>query len=343
MEGMTVMDRFAGLDVSLATTTICVVDDKGDVVFEGSVATDVEVVAAALASYAPGRVGLEAGPMSEWLHSGLAGCGLEAVLMETRRVRAALKASLVKTDRRDARGIAQLLRMGWFRPVHAKTVSARERRVLLGARETLVRRTRDLDNSVRGLLRGFGLRPPRLLRERWSDAVRQLIAAHPVLLAALDPLLVARDRLGDELARLDKLVRDQVRHDEVCRRLMTVPGVGAIVALSYVTAIDDPTRFAKSKAVGPALGLTPCRYQSGETDRPGAITKAGDVRARVALFEAAHVMMTRVAAWNPLKAWAMRVAARRGAKRAKVALARRLAVILHRMWVDGTDFQMQPA
>jgi transposase len=224
-----------------------------------------------------------------------------------------------------------------------KTASARERRVLLGARDALVRRMRDLDNSVRGLLRGFGLRPPRLLRGRWSDAVRELITAHPMLMAAIEPILVARDGLCEELARLDKLVRDQARDDAVCRRLMTVPGVGAVVALSYVAAIDDPARFARSKAVGPALGLTPSRYQSGETDRRGAITKAGDARARVALFEAAHVMITRVARWFPLKAWAMRVAARRGAKRAKVALARKLAVILHRMWVDGTDFQAQPA
>jgi transposase len=340
---MTVMEHFAGLDVSLSMTAICVVDNQGQVVFEGSVATDPDALAAALLPHAPGRVGLEAGPMSEWLHTGLSRHGLQTVLMETRQVRAALKASLVKTDRRDARGIAQLLRMGWFRPVHAKAASARERRVLLGARETLVRRLRDLDNSVRGLLRGFGLRPPRLLRERWSGAVRQLIAAHPVLTAAIEPILAARDGVGQELARLDKLVRDQARDDVVCRRLMTVPGVGAVVALSYVAAVDDPTRFAKSKALGPALGLTPSRYQSGETDRPGAITKAGDTRARVALFEAAHVMMTRVAAWFPLKAWAMRVAARRGAKRAKVALARRLAVILHRIWVDGTEFQAAPA
>jgi transposase len=202
---------------------------------------------------------------------------------------------------------------------------------------------RELDNSVRGLLRAFGLRPPRLLRGRWGSAVRQLIAPHPTLMAALDPILVARDQLGEELARLDRLVRNQAREDAVCRRLMTVPGVGAIVALSYVAAIDEPTRFATSKAVGPALGLTPSRYQSGETDRSGAITKAGDMRTRVALFEAAHVMMTRVVRWNPLKAWAMRVAARRGAKRAKVALARKLAVLRHRLWIDGTKFQARPA
>ena len=233
-------EHFAGLDVSLETTTICVIDDQGGVVFEGSVATDSDAIAAALAPHAPGCVGLEAGPMSEWLHTGLTHHGLETVLMETRQVRAALKASQVKTDRRDARGIAQLLRMGWFRPVHVKTACARERRVLLGARDTLVRRTRDLDNSVRGLLRGFGLRPPRLLRERWSDAVRRLIAAHPMLMAAIDPILAARDKLAEELARLDKLVRDQARDDAVCRRLMTVPGVGAVVALSYVAADRRP-------------------------------------------------------------------------------------------------------
>ena len=164
-----------------------------------------------------------------------------------------------------------------------------------------------------------------------------------MLMAAIEPILVARDGLCEELARLDKLVRDQARDDAGIRVAGDDESVGAVVALSYVAAIDDPARFARSKAVGPALGLTPSRYQSGETDRRGAITKAGDARARVALFEAAHVMITRVARWFPLKAWAMRVAARRGAKRAKVALARKLAVILHRMWVDGTDFQAQPA
>ena len=296
------MDRFAGLDVSLATTTICVVDERGEVLFEGTVATEPDAIAAALTGYRPSLVGLEAGPMSEWLHDGLAAQGFETVLLETRHVHAALKASRVKTDRRDALGIAQLLRMGWFRPVHVKTVTAREQRVLLGAREMLVRRVRDLDNGVRGLLRSFGLRPPRHLRGRWSAAVRDLVAEHPVLLAAIDPLLVARDALAGQLDHLDRKVRDQARVDPVCRRLMTVPGVGAIVALSYVTAIDDPTRFCKSRSVGPALGLTPGRYQSGETDRVGAITRAGDPRARVALFEAAHVMMTRVTRWFPLKA-----------------------------------------
>ena len=215
------MSCFAGLDVSLETTTICVVDERGVILHEATVATDPACIVEAIAPFAPGLVGLEAGPMSEWLHDGLTTQGMETVLMETRHVNAALKASLIKTDRRNACGIANLLRLGWFKPVHVKAASARERRVLLAARDALARRMRDLDNSVRGLLRGFGLRPPRLLRWRWSDAVRELICGHPVLTAAIDPMLKAREALAEQFDRLDKLVREHARDDQACRRLMT--------------------------------------------------------------------------------------------------------------------------
>jgi len=338
------MRLFAGLDVSLETTAICVIDQDGKIVQEAVASTDAEAIADVLERYRADleRVGLEAAPMSEWLMRGLKMRGHQAVQMETRQVHLAL-ASAVKTDRKDARGIANLLRMGWFKPVHVKTASARERRVLLAARDCLVRRLKDLDNSVRGLLRCFGLRPPRALRGRWSAVVGELIKGHRTLTDAISPILAARDGIAEQLDRIDRRVRDEAKNDEVCRRLMTVPGVGAIVALTYVAAIDCPERFRSSKTVGACLGLTPRRYQSGETDRAGAITKMGDPAARVALFEAAHVIMTRVQRWFPLKAWAMRVAARRGAKRAKVALARKLAVILHRIWIAGTEFQSRPA
>ena len=259
--------------------------------------------------------------------------------METRRVHAALSAIPVKTDRKDACGIANLIRMGWYQPVHLKTPAARDLRLLLSARETLGRRMRDLDNSIRGLLRGFGLRFPVGVRGQLCALVRELIDGNPVLVEALSPLLTARDAISDQFTNLDKRVRDRAHGDKVCRQLMSVPGVGAVIAMTFRTAIDDPTRFRSSKTVGASFGLTPRRYQSGETDRSGSITKAGDASVRRALYQAAHVMMVRTTKWTPLKAWAMRIAVRRGAKRAKVALARKLAVIMHRMWVDGTEFR----
>ncbi len=331
------MELYAALDVPLQKTSVCVLDRDGQAVLETVVASEPEALAACLAPCRQQlvRLGLEAGPLSEWLVRGLAAHGLAAVLMEARQVRAALKAMTAKTDRGDARGMAHLLRLGWFRPVHVKTIEAREQRALLTARAVLVRRLRDLENSVRGLLRGFGLKLPRLLSGRWDAGVREMVAGHPTLPAVLEPLLLARD----QLAILDKRVRDIVRGDEVCQRLMTVPGVGAVVALTFRAAIDRPERFSSSKAVGACFGLTPKRYQSGETDRIGAISRAGDTSVRVALFEAAHVMLTRTACWSTLKAWAMRLAQRRGAKRAKVALARKLGVVMHRMWLDGTSFR----
>jgi transposase len=296
---------------------------------------------AALSQYSGeiGAIGLEAGPMSAFLAAGMKRVGLDVILMETRRVHAALSAIPIKTDRRDARGIAELLRMGWFQPVHLKTAAARDLRLMLSARDTLGRRVRELDNSIRGLLRGFGLRLPKGARGRFCALVRDLTEGNPVLEAAITPLLAARDAMASEFAKLDKLVRDQSGNDAVCRRLMTVPGVGAVIAMTFRAAIDDPTRFRSSKSVGACFGLTPRRYQSGETDRVSSITKAGDVSVRTALYEAAHVMLVRSTKWTPLKAWAMRVAARRGAKRAKIALARKLAVIMHRMWLDGTEFR----
>jgi transposase len=325
---------FAALDVSLEKTTICVMSLDGNILREAVVTTNPEAIANFLAVDRERleRIGLEAGPLSEWLVRGLADRGITAVLMETRQVRAALSAMIVKTDRKDARGMAHLLRTGWFRPVHVKTMDAREQRTMLSARATLTARLKDIENSVRGLLRGFGLRLPRLLRGRWNAGVREAVAGHPSLLQILDPLLIARRALREQLILLDKRVRDAARDDQVCRRLMTAPGVGAIVAMTFRAAIDQPERFDPPKRSGPASGLTPRKFQSGETDRDGAISRAGDASV-------AHVIMTRVASWSALKAWAMNVARRRGAKRAKVALARKLGVVLHAMWVKQTDFR----
>ena len=244
----------------------------------------------------------------------------------------------IKTDRRDAEGIARLLQMGWFRPVHCKSVSSQEVRALLSSRKSVLNVLTDLELSLRGVLRNFGLKLGQVSKGRYEARVRELIAGNAMLEAAAEPILRARADLRRELAGLEKLVRRLAREDRVCRLLMTMPGVGHVIALTYTSAIDDPERFRRSKDVGPWVGLTPGRNQSGERDIVGAITKAGDAGLRTALYQAATVMLNHTGP-NWLNAWALRLAKLRGKKRATIALARRIGVVLHRMWRDGTEFQ----
>jgi transposase len=335
------MDHYAGIDVSLETSSVCILDATGCIVREAKVASEPDALVAFLAGcgHRLARIGLEAGPLSQWLHAGLVEAGLPAVLVETRHVKAALSAMTVKTDRNDARGIAQLIRMGWFRPVHAKTLLAQEVRTLLTARKQMQSKLLDLEGSIRGLLRGFGLKVGPVGAAGFERRIRELVAGQATLERVMEPMLRARQALRAEYMTLHRDLLQIVRADEVCRRLMTVPGVGAVVAITFTSAVDDPARFRRSKDVGAHFGLTPRKYQSGETDRTGRISKVGDAMARTMLFEAANVMLTRVARFSALKAWAVRVAGRHGMAKAKVALARKLAIVLHRMWVDGTEFR----
>jgi transposase len=335
------MEHYAGIDVSLELSSVCVVDATGRIVREAKVPSEPEALVGFLQQLGlpVTRVGLEAGPLSQWLHAGLAEAGLEAVLLETRRVKAALSAMVVKTDRKDARGIAQLLRMGWFRPVHRKSPPAQEIRALLVGRKLLQGKLRDVELSIRGILRGFGLKVGRVSKGGFEARIRDLIAGQPMLERVIEPMLRARDALGREFHALHRAVLGIVRDDSVCRRLMTVPGVGALVAVTFTSAVDDPIRFGRSRSVGAHFGLTPKRYQSGETDVTGGISKAGDGMVRAALYEAAHAMLTRTGRFSALKRWGLEVAKRRGMRRARVALARKLSTILHRMWVDGSEFR----
>ena len=335
------MEHYVGIDVSLEVSSICVVDAKGKVVREAKVRSEPEALIAFLAELgtAVTRIGLEAGPLSQWLWAGLVAGGHEVVLLETRHVKAALSAMSVKTDRRDARGIAQLLRMGWYRPVHSKSLAAQEIRALLAGRKMLLSKLLDIELSIRGILRGFGLKLGEATKSRFAGRVRELAAGQAMLEAVVEPMLRAREVLRMEAAALHRRTLAIVREHEVCRRLTTVPGVGAVAALTFVAAVDDPARFRRSKDVGAHFGLTPRRYQSGETDVVGGITRVGDASVRVALYEAANVLLTRVKPFSTLKRWATDVAKRRGARRAKVALARKLGAILHRIWVDGTEFR----
>jgi transposase len=250
---------------------------------------------------------------------------------------------VVKTDRKDARGIAHLLRMGWFRPVHCKSPPAQEVRALLMARKQLQAKMRDVELSLRGLLRGFGLKVGEISKGQFAARVRTLVFGHMMLERIAEAMLQARDALRTEFGKLHRVMLAIARGDEVCRRLMTVPGVGALIAVTFTSAVDDPQRFARSKAVGAHFGLTPRKYQSGETDITGAVSRVGDAMVRMALYEGAHILLTRAVRFSALKRWALEVAKRRGMKRAKVALARKLAVVLHRMWIDGTTFRWSQA
>jgi len=335
------MNYYAGIDVSLELSSICVVDATGQIVREAKVASEPEALIAFLTrlELPLTRIGLEAGPLSQWLYAGLAKAGHAVVLLETRHVKAALSAMIVKTDRRDARGIAQLLRMGWFRPVHCKSPPAQEVRALLVARKQLQAKMRDVELSLRGLLRGFGLKVGEISKGQFAVRVRTLVAGHIMLERIAEAMLRAREALQTEFGKLHRAMLAIVRRDDVCRRLMTVPGIGALIAVTFTSAVDRPERFSRSRAVGAHFGLTPKRYQSGETDITGAVSRVGDPMVRTALYEGAHIMLTRAVRFSALKHWALQVAKRRGMRRAKVALARKLAVILHRIWVDGSTFR----
>ncbi len=334
------MNIFIGLDVSLATTAVCVLSEHGKVEKETKVVSEPEALAAFLSSMSGNVVvvGLEAGPLSQWLHKNLTEVGFDVVLMETRQVKGALKAMPIKTDRRDAEGIARLLQMGWFRPVHCKSISSQETRAILTSRKAIRRGIISIELSVRGVLRNFGLKIGQISQTGFDARVRELAEGNVMLVAAVEPILRARMALRKELAGLEKRVQNLAKTDPVCKLMMTMPGVGAVVALTVRSAIDDPERFHSSKDIGPWAGLTPSRNQSGEMDVIGQITRAGDAGLRTALYQAATVMLNR-GKHNWLTGWALRVAQRRGKKRATVALARRIGVVLHRMWRDEIEFR----
>jgi transposase len=334
------MDHFAGLDVSVKETSVCVVDDTGRIVREVKVASEPEALLQVLTNptYHFKRIGLEAGPLSQWLFSALAEAGLPVICVETRHMRAVLKAQINKTDRNDARGMAQMMRAGLYRPVHVKTLRSQKLRMLLTHRKLLQSKAIAVDNDLRGTLRNFGLKVGIVGMVKFEARIRDLVEGLPDLAVLVEPLLVVRRVLREQLGVLHRRLLAIVRDDEVCRRLMTIPGVGPVVALTYRATVDVPARFKNSKAVGAVLGLTPSKYQSGESERSGAISRCGDEMMRVMLYEAAQVMLTRTNKWSWLKAWAVQIARRRGMKKAIIALARRLAVIMHRIWVDGTEF-----
>jgi transposase len=335
------MNYYAGIDVSLECSSVCVVDADGKIVREDRVDSEPKALIAWFGSlgFALSRIGLEAGPLSQWLYAEMKQAGLAVELLETRHVRDAFKAMPVKSDRNDARNIAQLMRLGWFRPVHCKSLGAQEVRAMLTARKLVQSKLLDIENSLRGILRGFGLKVGKTTRKAFAGRVEELVAGHASLQTIAEALLRARAVLLAEFNGFDKRVRQTSRLHVQARLLMSTPAVGPVISLTFASAIDDPSRFTSSKQAGPHFGLTPRKYQSGETDYSGRISKIGDAAVREALYEAAHIILTKpIKGCAQLKSWATRIAKRAGMAKAKVALARKLAVIMLRMLKDNMPF-----
>jgi transposase len=334
------MEHYVGLDISLKLTAICIVDRTGKIQREGVVPSDPEAIAAFIEAHSldVARVGLEAGATSTWLWTELNKLGLPVICIDARHAKAALKMQINKSDRNDAVGIARIMQCGWYKEVRVKDLDSHAVKALLVSRALLVKIKRDLENEIRGLLKNLGLVIGRAKMNVFAARAAELIQDRPELTAAVVPLLKTREVIERQIADLDRKVLRLARNNTQVRRFMTVPGVGPITALCYLATIDDPTRFKKSRSVGAYAGLTTRRYRSGEIDWTGRISKCGDAMLRTYLYEAANVLLTRIAKWSALKSWGMRIAKRSSLRKAKVAVARKLAVILHRMWVDGTEF-----
>ena len=334
-------NQYVGLDVSLKETSICVIDEAGAIAWRGKVDSTPEAIAMAVEQHAPHavRIGLESGQLSSWLFRALKDAGLPVICVDARHAKAALSLKVNKTDANDALGLAQIMRVGWYREVTVKGLDCQAVRALLVARAQIVSQITTLKNCVRGILKTFGRVLPKGLRSQFPGRVRAAIEGHPVIEAIIEPMLQVLEATRAQLRVYDRAVIHRARGDDTARRLMSAPGVGTVVALAYITGVEDPARFKRSSSVAAYFGMTPRRYQSGEVDRAGRISKCGDGMVRGLLFEAAKVLLSRSARPSALKIWGEAVSKRVGAKKATMAVARKLAVILHRMWISGTTFQ----
>lgn len=337
------MPHSVGLDVSQKTTAICVIDAEGRRIWRGACPTDPGQIALLISKHAgtDAKLGLETGAMTPWLVHGLRAAGLDVAALDARRVKAALQMRLNKTDQNDAEGLAQVVRTGWYRSVHVKSLDAHQARSLLGARAQLVGMRTRLSNMVRGVLKTFGLLPGADRGLRFDRRVEAMIEDTPDVAMIVRPLLATWRQLREQITVFDSVVQRRVKADATCRLLMTVPGIGALSALAFVSTIEDPGRFSRSRSVGAHLGLTPRRYQSGEIDRSGHISGCGDALTRTLMYEAAIVILHRVKRTLHLKDWALAIGDRAGPGKARVALARKLSVILHRVWRSGEPFRWE--
>jgi transposase len=334
------MKQFVGLDVAQRQTSVCVIDDHGGRVWEGSVRTSPVVLATAIHEHAgeDARVGMETGPLAVWLYHSLHELDISVDCIHARHVHAALSVQINKTDRNDAHGIAQLVRSGWYRPIAVRSLESHEVRLLLTARQKLVGMRTGLSNQIRGLLKTFGVVLGAGKNRKFDRLVQSDTPSAAGIRSVITTLLETWRHLGKQIREIDKSLARIVRADPVCRLLMTAPGVGILTAVAFRTAVDDPNRFHRIDDVGPFLGLTPKKYQSGDVDRNTSISKHGNRLTRSMMFEAAGVLLRRSRRDCALKRWAAKLEQRVGLRKATVALARKLATVLLSMWKNGNSF-----
>lgn len=330
--------NYCGIDLASKTSAVCIIDEQGRTVTEFAVATDEDGLRTRFSRYAPMRCVVEASPLAEWVARRLEAMGHEGVVIDPRRAKAVV-CTKKKTDRLDARNLAQMARTGWYTAVHRKREAARLLRTMLKARQGLLEVATAQRSRVLGLLRAHGMRVTGARGDGFAARVMEIVAERaPELEPIVQPLLGLWRQARSEAAAMRKQIEAQAQADPVCRLLMTLPGVGPIVATAYVATIDDPHRFAASGQVSDYLGLVPSVYQSAEVDYRGRITKEGDAMLRWLLVEAANVLLTRVKRPCALQRWGRRLIARKGMAKARVAVARKLSALLHRMWVRGEVF-----
>ena len=335
------MKYYIGLDVSMKKTFICVINELGKMIHEGSENTDPHLIIDYLSKLSLEEmvVGFESGALTPYLITGFKERAIDAVCMDARKLSPILALKVNKTDKNDARGIAEALRAGMYTRVHCKPEESITRAILLTSRRALIEQQTHLKNTVRGLLKGYGIRLGAISAKKFAAAVmKQIESFQEIVILSLKSLLDAFDKLVEEIGKIDKKMLEVASQDREVRRFMTVPGIGPVTALTYKTEIFDASRFKESRSVGAYLGMTPTQYASGETQKQGKTSKCGSKELRFLLVEAGIVILTRSKKWSRLKAWGLKIMRKKGLKKAAMAVGRKLAVIMHRMMLEEKDF-----
>lgn len=334
------MSYYTGLDVSLKTTFISTIDSMGKIIKEAEVPTTVEDIINYLgcSSSTYEAIGIESGQLSISLTKGLRKVGFNVICVDARHMAAALSARINKNDKNDARGIAQMMRAGLYKEVQIKTDEVCQFKVLLGTRKQLISSRQQIKGSIRGLLKIWGVRISTKKNQFIDEVTDKIKELDIISRESINALLKSLTSVEDSLFSIDQLMAKQGKKDEDVNLLMTVPGVGIVTALTFKATLDNPERFNKSDTVGAYMGLTPRQYASGEINRQGSISKMGPVMCRNMLYEAAFSLLVRCKRSSKLKSWGLKLAKKKGLKKAAVAVARKLAVIMHRMLVDKKEF-----